>query len=83
MRDVLVTHHRNFIKSYALQRARVLLGTGLLTSENPLHMRQRRLAQPAFHRDRVAAMAADDGALRRSRRRSAGGRGWRWTRARR
>jgi cytochrome P450 len=57
VRDVLVTHHRNFIKSYALQRARVLLGTGLLTSENPLHMRQRRLAQPAFHRDRVAAMA--------------------------
>jgi cytochrome P450 len=57
VRDVLVTHHRNFIKSYALQRARVLLGHGLLTSENPLHMRQRRLAQPAFHRDRVAAMA--------------------------
>jgi cytochrome P450 len=57
VRDVLITHHRNFIKSYALQRARVLLGHGLLTSENPLHMRQRRLAQPAFHRDRVAAMA--------------------------
>ncbi|HEX6912993.1 MAG TPA: cytochrome P450, partial [Longimicrobium sp.] len=57
VRDVLVTHHRNFIKSYALQRARVLLGHGLLTSEDPLHMRQRRLAQPAFHRDRVAAMA--------------------------
>lgn len=57
VRDVLVTHHRNFIKSYALQRARVLLGHGLLTSENPLHMRQRRLAQPAFHRDRVAALA--------------------------
>ncbi|HVH12086.1 MAG TPA: cytochrome P450, partial [Longimicrobium sp.] len=56
VRDVLVTHHRNFIKSYALQRARVLLGNGLLTSENPLHMRQRRLAQPAFHRDRVAAL---------------------------
>lgn len=57
VRDVLVAHHRNFIKSYALQRARVLLGHGLLTSENPLHMRQRRLAQPTFHRDRVAAMA--------------------------
>lgn len=56
VRDVLVTHHRNFIKSYALQRARTLLGHGLLTSENPLHMRQRRLAQPAFHRDRVAAL---------------------------
>lgn len=56
VRDVLVTHHRNFIKSYALQRARSLLGEGLLTSEDPVHLRQRRLAQPAFHRDRVAEM---------------------------
>jgi cytochrome P450 len=58
VRDVFVTHHRNFIKSYALQRARVLLGQGLLTSEGEFHLRQRRLAQPSFHRDRVAAMAA-------------------------
>jgi cytochrome P450 len=58
VRDIFVTHHRNFTKSYALQRARVLLGQGLLTSEGEFHLRQRRLAQPAFHRDRVAAMAA-------------------------
>ena len=57
VQDVLVTRHRNFTKSIALQRARVLLGNGLLTSEGELHLRQRRLAQPAFHRDRVAAMA--------------------------
>ena len=57
VRDILVTHHRNFIKSYALQRARVLLGEGLLTSEGEQHLRQRRLAQPAFHRERIAAMA--------------------------
>ncbi|HEU4456661.1 MAG TPA: cytochrome P450 [Longimicrobium sp.] len=57
VRDVFVTHHRNFIKSRALQRARVLLGTGLLTSEGDFHLRQRRMAQPAFHRDRVAALA--------------------------
>ncbi|HEX5727017.1 MAG TPA: cytochrome P450 [Longimicrobiaceae bacterium] len=55
VRDVLVTHHRNFIKSLALQRARVLLGQGLLTSEGEHHLRQRRLAQPAFHRERIAA----------------------------
>jgi cytochrome P450 len=55
-RDVLVTHNRNFIKSFALQRARVLLGEGLLTSEGDFHLRQRRLSQPAFHRDRIAAM---------------------------
>lgn len=56
VRDVLVTRHRNFIKSKALQRARVVLGQGLLTSEGELHLRQRRLAQPAFHRERIAAL---------------------------
>jgi cytochrome P450 len=59
VREVLVTRHREFIKSYALQRARVLLGEGLLTSEEPLHLRQRRLAQPAFHRERIAAYGTD------------------------
>ncbi len=44
-------HHRNLV----MQRAKVVLGEGLLTSEEPLHMRQRRLAQPAFLRQRVAA----------------------------
>lgn len=55
---VLAAQHRNFIKSVALQRSRVLLGTGLLTSEGDFHLRQRRLAQPAFHRERVAGLAA-------------------------
>ncbi len=44
-------HHRNLV----MQRSRAVLGEGLLTSEEPLHMRQRRLAQPAFHRQRIAA----------------------------
>jgi cytochrome P450 len=56
VREVLVTRHRNFIKSKALQRARVILGEGLLTSEGEHHLRQRRLAQPAFHRERIAAL---------------------------
>ncbi|MBV9108990.1 MAG: cytochrome P450 [Gemmatimonadetes bacterium] len=56
VRDVLVTRHRNFIKSKALQRARVVLGNGLLTSEGEVHLRQRRMAQPAFHRERIAAL---------------------------
>ena len=38
-----------------MQRARLVLGEGLLTSEAPLHLRQRRLAQPAFHRQRIAS----------------------------
>ena len=40
-----------------MKRAKAVLGEGLLTSEEPLHMRQRRLAQPAFHRNRIAAYA--------------------------
>jgi len=55
IRDVLVTHNSSFVKGRALQRAKRLLGQGLLTSEGELHLRQRRLAQPAFHRQRIAS----------------------------
>src|SRR5258707_3319636 len=41
-----------------MRRAKVLLGEGLLTSEGQFHLRQRRLAQPAFHRQRIAGYAA-------------------------
>ena len=57
IRDVLVTHGRRFHKGRGLERAKMLLGEGLLTSEDELHLRQRRLAQPAFHRARIAAYA--------------------------
>ena len=54
IRDILVTHNRNFTKSRGLERSKRLLGLGLLTSEGAMHLRQRRLMQPAFHRDRIA-----------------------------
>ena len=54
IRDVLVTHNRNFTKSRGLERSKRLLGQGLLTSEGAMHLRQRRLMQPAFHRERIA-----------------------------
>jgi len=34
---------------------KLLLGDGLLTSEGDFWRRQRRLAQPSFHRDRLAS----------------------------
>ncbi len=46
-------HNRNLV----MQSAREVLGHGLLTSEEPMHMRQRRLAQPAFLRERIAGYA--------------------------
>jgi cytochrome P450 len=58
IRDILVTHQNKFKKSRMLERARVLLGDGLLTSEAGHHRRQRRLVQPAFHRDRLAGYGA-------------------------
>ncbi len=58
IRDVLVTRQNKFKKSRMLERARVLLGDGLLTSEGNHHRRQRRLVQPAFHRDRLAGYGA-------------------------
>jgi cytochrome P450 len=57
IRDVLVTNGKNFHKSRGLERAKRLLGNGLLTSEGEFHLRQRRLAQPAFHKQRIASYA--------------------------
>ncbi len=55
IRDVLVTQHDKFHKGRALKRSKRLLGEGLLTSEGEHYRRQRRLAQPAFHRARIEA----------------------------
>ena len=66
VRDVLVTNQRNFQKGRGLERAKRLLGEGLLTSEGQTHLRQRRLMQPAFHRERIAVVRRDDDRLRRA-----------------
>jgi cytochrome P450 len=55
--EVLVTKNRLFIKHFALRGTGPTLGNGLLTSEGDFWRKQRRLAQPAFHRERIAAHA--------------------------
>jgi cytochrome P450 len=52
---VLVTANRNFKKHKVWRHLTSLFGTGLLTSEGDFWIRQRRLAQPAFHRNRIAS----------------------------
>jgi cytochrome P450 len=52
--ELFVTRGRQLRKGRALERIRVLLGDGLLTSEGERHRAQRRLIQPALHGDRLA-----------------------------
>ena len=56
--QVLTASGYDLIKGRGLRRMRRLLGEGLLTSDEPLHLKQRRLVQPAFHRERIAGYAA-------------------------
>jgi cytochrome P450 len=57
VKEVLITRHRDFDKGGAFFLARSVLGDGLLTSEGNFHLRQRRLAQPAFAPQRLRAYA--------------------------
>ena len=56
-RSLFAEHGRDTTKGRGLERAREILGQGLLTSEGAFHREQRRLVQPAFHGDRISAYA--------------------------
>jgi cytochrome P450 len=55
--SVLVRNYQNFLKDHVVRKSRWFFGEGLLTNEGESWLRQRRLAQPAFHRERVAGYA--------------------------
>lgn len=57
VQEVFTTHAARVRKGRILQGARVILGDGLLTAEGEHHRRQRRLIQPAFHRERLDGYA--------------------------
>jgi cytochrome P450 len=54
---VLVRNYQGVLKDHVIRKSRWFFGEGLLTNEGESWLRQRRLAQPAFHRDRVAGYA--------------------------
>ncbi len=58
IREILINQAPAFIKERTQRRMKILLGEGLITSEGEFHRRQRRIAAPAFHRQRVAAYGA-------------------------
>src|SRR6266567_7554372 len=57
IREVLVVQNDNFIKERTVQRTKMLLGQGMITSEGVQHRTQRQVAQPAFHRQRIPEYA--------------------------
>jgi cytochrome P450 len=58
IREVLVVQNENFIKERTVQRTKMLLGEGMITSESARHRSQRQVAQPAFHRQRISEYAS-------------------------
>jgi cytochrome P450 len=58
VRRVLTDNHANYSKNTrGYRKSKIVLGEGLVTSEGELWTRQRRIATPAFHRQRVAQLA--------------------------
>jgi len=54
---VLVSNHRNYTKGVGLDRVKILLGKGIMTSEGELWKRQRYMMQPLFHRRVITEFA--------------------------
>src|SRR6195256_3055512 len=58
VKRVLVSNHRNYTKGVGLDRVKILLGKGIMTSEGELWKRQRYMMQPMFHRRVITEFAA-------------------------
>ena len=58
VKRVLVSNHRNYTKGLGLDRVKILLGKGIMTSEGELWKRQRYMMQPLFHRRVITGFAA-------------------------
>ena len=62
IKRVLLTNHRNYTKGEGMDRVKILLGNGIMTSEGAFWRRQRRMLQPSFHRrviDQFSALISE------------------------
>ncbi len=57
IKHILVTNPKNYHKTGGLTVGRELFGNGLVSSEPPVHTKQRKLMQPMFHRNSIANFA--------------------------
>jgi cytochrome P450 len=57
VKRVLVSNHKNYTKGSGLDRVKILLGHGIMTSEGDLWKRQRYMMQPMFHRRVITQFA--------------------------
>jgi cytochrome P450 len=55
IREVFVVQQANFVKERTQQKARLLLGEGMITADGACHKQQRHAAAPAFHRQKISA----------------------------
>jgi len=58
VKRVLVTNHSNYCKGFGLDRVKMLVGNGLVTSEGDFWRSQRLMMQPMFHRKAIAQFGA-------------------------
>jgi cytochrome P450 len=57
VKRVLVSNHKNYTKGVGLDRVKILLGNGIMTSEGDFWRRQRYMMQPLFHRRVITEFA--------------------------
>jgi len=57
--EITVTKQSNFIKGFGFNKLRKVLGTGLLTNEEPVHMWHRRALSSPFHKNQINLYAKE------------------------
>jgi cytochrome P450 len=56
--QITVAQQHNFVKGVGFARMRKVLGEGLLTNEEPIHLAHRRMMQPPFHHGNLDSYVA-------------------------